>query len=84
MKKRIILAISILVGCLILGIFFYKSQENKQQAIEKQHQIDLQEKAKENELRVKEEEKKQQAILNEQIKTKKEEEMRKEVRLQTP
>jgi hypothetical protein len=43
MKKVIISAISILLGCLILGISFYKSQENKQVFLEKQQQLEFRE-----------------------------------------
>ena len=35
-KHKIILPISILLGCIILGGFFYASQVNKQQSIEGQ------------------------------------------------
>lgn len=42
-KHKIILPISILLGCIILGGFFYASQVNKQQSIEKQQAIKLQE-----------------------------------------
>ncbi len=41
-KNKLVLPISILLGCLILGGFYYMSQVNKQQSIEKQQQIDLQ------------------------------------------
>jgi hypothetical protein len=40
-KSKLIMPISILLGCLILGGFFYASQINKQQSIEEQQQIDL-------------------------------------------
>lgn len=35
-RKKIILPISILLGCIILGGFFYAGQVNKQQSIERQ------------------------------------------------
>jgi len=41
-KNKLVLPISILLGCIILGSFYYTSQLNKQQFIEKQQQIDLQ------------------------------------------
>ena len=41
-KSKLILPIGILLGCIILGGFFYASQVTKQQSIERQHQIDLQ------------------------------------------
>lgn len=40
-KSKLVLAISILLGCIILGGFFYASQVNKQQSIERQQQIGL-------------------------------------------
>ena len=40
-KHKLILPISILVGCIILGGFIYASQLSKQQSIEKQQQINL-------------------------------------------
>jgi len=42
---KLVLPISILLGCIILGGFFYASQVNKQRSIEKQQQIELQAKA---------------------------------------
>jgi len=39
--KRFIIPSSILLGCVILGGFFYASQINKQKSIEKQKQMDL-------------------------------------------
>lgn len=42
-KHKIILPVSILLGCIILGGFFYASQVNKQKSIEKQQAIKLQE-----------------------------------------
>ncbi len=44
-KHKLILPISILLGCIILGGFFYASQVNKQKSIEKQQQIEIQAKA---------------------------------------
>ncbi|MCU0680140.1 MAG: hypothetical protein MUF50_02430 [Planctomycetes bacterium] len=46
-KQRLILPISILLGCVILGGFIYASQTNKQQSIEKQQRLDLDIKQKE-------------------------------------
>lgn len=40
--KKLILPITILSGCIILGGFIYTSQLNKQKSIEKQQQIDIQ------------------------------------------
>ena len=45
-KSKLILPITILLGCIILGGFYYASQLSKQRSIEKQQQIDLQAKAK--------------------------------------
>lgn len=45
-RHKLILPVSILLGCIILGGFYYASQINKQRSIERQQQIDLQ--AKEN------------------------------------
>ena len=44
-KNKLVLPISILLGCIILGGFFYATQVIKQQSIEKQQQIELQAKA---------------------------------------
>lgn len=44
-KNKLVLPIGILLGCIILGGFFYASQINKQKSIEKQQQIELQAKA---------------------------------------
>lgn len=41
-KNKLILSISILVASIILGGFFYASQVNKQQSIERQQEIELQ------------------------------------------
>lgn len=43
-KYKLILPISILSGCIILGIFFYAIQVKKQESIEKQQQINIQQK----------------------------------------
>ena len=40
-KSKLILPISILLGCIILGGFIYASQLSKQQSIEKQQQIEI-------------------------------------------
>ena len=42
-KDKLVLPISILVGCIILGGFLYMSQLSKQRSIEKQQEIKLQE-----------------------------------------
>lgn len=42
-KHKLILPVSILLGCIILGGFIYASQINKQKSIEKQQAIKLQE-----------------------------------------
>ena len=42
-KHKLILPISILLGCIILGGFFYASQINKQRLVERQLEIKLQE-----------------------------------------
>jgi len=52
-KQKLILPISILLGCIILGGFFYASQINKQKSIEKQQEIDLA--VKRDELQIKQE-----------------------------
>ena len=44
-KNKLVLPITILLGCIILGSFIYASQLSKQKSIEKQQQIDLQAKA---------------------------------------
>lgn len=54
-KNKLILPISILLGCIILGGFYYASQLSKQQSIEKQQQIDLQAKAEQDKLKQSEE-----------------------------
>jgi hypothetical protein len=41
-KKKLILPISIIIGCLILGGFIYASQVNKQNSIERQQWLELQ------------------------------------------
>jgi hypothetical protein len=41
-KNKLILPISILLGCIILGGFYYTSESNKQASIEKQQQLELQ------------------------------------------
>ena len=41
-KNKLVLPISILVGCIILGGFIYASQVVKQKSIERQQSIDLQ------------------------------------------
>jgi hypothetical protein len=41
-KTKFILPITILLGCIILGGFYYASETNKQQSIEKQQQIEHQ------------------------------------------
>jgi|SRR3989344_1508578 len=41
-KNKLVLPISILLGCIVLGGFFYASQISKQNSIEKQQRIDLQ------------------------------------------
>lgn len=43
-KNKLILPIAIVLGCLILGGFFYVIQIAKQKSIEKQQQIELQSK----------------------------------------
>ncbi|MDO8486208.1 MAG: hypothetical protein Q7S77_00715 [Candidatus Staskawiczbacteria bacterium] len=43
-KHKLILPVSIILGCIILGGFYYASQLNKQSSIEKQPHKDLQEK----------------------------------------
>jgi hypothetical protein len=40
-KNKLVLPISIIIGCIILGGFFYASQANKQASIERQQQLDL-------------------------------------------
>jgi len=50
-KNKLIIPISILLGCLILGGFFYASQVNKQKSIEKQQQIKLQDEWRQQEIK---------------------------------
>ena len=40
-KNKLVLPISILLGCIILGGFYYVNQLNKQKSIERQQQIEL-------------------------------------------
>lgn len=40
-KNKLVLPITILLGCMILGGFIYASQLSKQQSIEKQQQIEI-------------------------------------------
>ena len=42
-KQRLILPISILFGCIVLGGFIYASQISKQNSIERQQEFKLQE-----------------------------------------
>lgn len=51
-KSKLILPITILLGCIILGGFYYASQLSKQKSIEKQQQIDLQVEAKVNQAKM--------------------------------
>lgn len=60
-KHKIILPISILLGCIILGGFFYATQVSKQKSIEKQQQIDL--RAKQTELQAKAEQDKREYVV---------------------
>jgi nitrogen fixation-related uncharacterized protein len=41
-KKKFILPVSIIIGCIIIGGFFYVSQINKQQSIERQQELKIQ------------------------------------------
>ena len=41
-KNKLVLPVSILIGCIILGGFYYAGEITKQKSIEKQQQIDLQ------------------------------------------
>lgn len=41
-KHKLVLPISILFGCIILGGFYYASEANKQKSIERQQQADQQ------------------------------------------
>lgn len=43
-KNKLIFPVSILLGCIILGGFYYMSHVNKQRSIQKQQQIDIWEK----------------------------------------
>jgi len=43
-KNKLVLPVSILVGCVILGGFYYASEANKQASIERQQQADFQQK----------------------------------------
>jgi uncharacterized protein YpmB len=40
-KDKLILPVSILLGCIILGGFYYLTQASKQHSIEKQQQVDM-------------------------------------------
>ncbi len=42
-QKKLILPLSIIVGCIILGGFIYASQINKQRSIERQQVVELEE-----------------------------------------
>jgi hypothetical protein len=48
-KQRLILPISILFGCIVLGGFIYASQISKQNSIERQQEFKLQEIRRQNE-----------------------------------
>ena len=48
MSKEKFLSVSIVIGCLILGGFFYATQLSKQQSIERQQQLSLDQKEAEN------------------------------------
>lgn len=61
-KHKLVLPISILLGCIILGGFFYASQVNKQQSIERQQQIELQAKAEADRLKINTDQAQQDAI----------------------
>lgn len=40
-KNKLILPVSIIIGCIIIGWFFYSSQVNKQESIERQQRIEM-------------------------------------------
>jgi len=61
-KNKLILPISILLGCIILGGFFYVSQINKQRSIEKQQQIELQAKSEQDKAKMEADKAQQNAI----------------------
>ena len=73
LKQRLILPISILFGCIVLGGFIYASQISKQKSIEKQQQIDI--RAKENQqqldLQIKKEEVKAKIEADQETETNK-------------
>ena len=50
-KHKIILPVSILLGCIILGGFYFASQVNRQKSIERQQQIDLRARAEADEVK---------------------------------
>lgn len=43
-NEKLLLPISIIIGCSILGVFFYVAQISKQESIEKQQYLELQDK----------------------------------------
>ncbi len=45
-NNKLVLPISIMLGCVILGGFYYATQINKQQSIEKQQKFEIEEKRK--------------------------------------
>jgi hypothetical protein len=56
-KQKLVLPICIIIGCLILGGFYYATQVQKQQSIEKQQKIDLEAKEVERQIKVEQEKK---------------------------
>ena len=50
-KNKLILPVSILLGCIILGGFYFASQVNRQKSIERQQQIDLRARAEADEVK---------------------------------
>lgn len=56
-KHKIIISISILLGCVILGGFYYASQINKQKSIEYQKQMEIDQENRAIEMKVEQENK---------------------------
>ncbi|MFW6026652.1 MAG: hypothetical protein ACOCRX_09945 [Candidatus Woesearchaeota archaeon] len=69
-KEKLVLPTSILLGCLILGGFYYASQVNKQRSIERQQQIEIEREKQERidkELKEQEAKEEEQQALNDCI-----------------
>ena len=63
-KNKLAIPVSILLGCVILGGFYYASEINKQQSIEKQQRIDLQAKQAQQQSDMQAQQGQQQALID--------------------